>query len=154
MIRKFHIVLCLALVGCSRHVDPAPSPPISALVVGGVYAVPSYIPDDPYWCMWKVLAEQRGDVWYMFFTNRIPASQHYSTPPELGLAGTLSQSGTNTNWGASFMPKEKFLSTPVLWYIGQTAVTSFESNALRVSMRSYYETRDRIIDRMITRTNR
>ena len=156
MILKFCIVASLLLTGCAKSGDsgpPASSPPITKVVVSGVYVIPSYVRDDPYWSIWKVLAEERGAVWYMWFTNRIPASAEYSSPPELKVLANLSQQGTN--WGASMMPTKKFLSSPVLYYLGQQAVTPQESDALRISMRSYYETRDRIMfgNRVSTTTN-
>src|SRR5947207_12939520 len=149
MIRQFYFVFCLLLTGCSktdRTRSPASSPPITGTVVGGVYAIPSYVPDDPYWSIWKVLAEEKGAVWYMWFTNRIPASAGYSSPPELKVLANLSQQATN--WGASMLPTKKFLSSPVLYYLGQQAITSQESDALRVSTRACYEKLDRVANAM------
>src|SRR2546422_10868546 len=86
MIRQLYIALCLLLAGCSKASaprSPAPTPPLTEVVIGGVYAIPSYVPDDPYWLIWKVVAEDKGKVWYMFFTNRYSANSAYSRPPEL-----------------------------------------------------------------------
>jgi len=107
------------------------------------------MPDDPYWLIWKVLAEKHGDVWYMFYTNRITATSQYSAPPRLEMLGNLTQPGTN--WGASGMPKGRFLGAPVLYYLGSQAITALESNALEISMRDYYETRQRMVDAALRR---
>ena len=152
MNRNFCILLWLVILGCSRQPGneaPPSNPPLAAVVIGGVYASPSHVPDDPYWLIWKVLAEKDGDVWYMFYTNRIAATAQYSAPPRLEILGNLTQPGTN--WGASLMKKGRFLGGPVLYYLGAQEITAPESNALEISMRSYYETRQKIVDAALRR---
>src|SRR5437762_1186187 len=120
MIRQVYIALCLLLTGCSKSSDPrtpAPSPPLTQVVIGGVYAIPSYVPDDPYWGIWKVVAEDKGKVWHMCFTNRLAASSDYSRPPELSALTNLGPKGSN--WGASMKPTKDFLSASVLHYLGR-----------------------------------
>jgi hypothetical protein len=84
MIRSVYLLLWLVSLGCSpRSGDEAPqsSPPLAAVVIGAVYAIPSYMPDDPYWSIRKVLVETNGDVWFMRYTNQIAATPKYSAPP-------------------------------------------------------------------------
>src|SRR6266567_821895 len=120
MNRRLYIALCLLLAGCSKASaprSPTPTQPLTGVVIGGVYAVPSYVPDDPYWSIWKVVAEDKGKVWYMCFTNRFSAKSVYSRPPELFALNTLGQQGSN--WGASMKRTKEFLSSPVIHYLGQ-----------------------------------
>jgi hypothetical protein len=142
MIQQISMGLCLLLAGCAKASSPrslAPTPPLTQVVIGGVYAIPSFVPDHPYWCIWKVLAEENGKIWYMSFTNEFPADSRYSRPPRMFALNALRQQGTD--WGASMKPTKEFLrASPIIHYLGQQGVTTQESDGLRISMKSYYET--------------
>src|SRR6266498_1774897 len=141
MIRAFQFALCLLLTGCSKPSGPASSDPtklVIEVVVGGVYAMPSHVPTDPYWSIWKVVLEDAGKVWYTQYTNTAPADPDYLRPLALAALTNLSLVGASMN------PSGKFVRHPGLHYLGRQPITSEESREVDVCMRSYREAFDSV----------
>jgi len=97
-----------------------PTMPVTEVFIGGVYAMPSHVPTDPYWSIWKVLTVDARKVWYMHYTNTAPADPDYLRPPTLAALTNLSARG------ATMEPSGRFVRHPGLHYLGRQPITDQE----------------------------